>query len=310
MTTDTNDTLTITRTGITEKAMLVKLYVHSWETEVPDKKVSAAVARENQAKLNAGRYLKRLVSKEAVHEVNALATQARQMHYYLTLPWEDYGYRLLPIAVYDQYKESMDALIEKRLDARNRLVKDYNKHVRQAKRDLGKLFQKEQYPSAEVVRDRISMDYRFFPVPDASHLKDTLGVADYENIRHDVESQIEERTQEAIKALYGRLGEVVEMLSDRLELEPNEDGDGVKRRTFRDNLLDKVNQVLDILPALNITREAYLEEMVSTAKTSLQGVTVNELRLGHDEFSPAKYEQVKSTMDDISEQLKGYFGGD
>ena len=309
MTTDATAT-TITRSGLTETAMLVKLVVHSWETEVQDKKVSIAVAQQNEAKVDAGRYMKRLLSKEAVHEVNTLATQARQMHYYLTLPWEEYGYRLLPIAVYDQYKESMDALIEKRIDARNKLVRDYTKHVRQARKDLGKMYRKEQYPSAEDVQDRFSMSYRFFPVPDASHLRDALQVGDYETIRRDVEAQIEDRTREAVTALYARLGEVVGMMSERLELVPGADGEGMRRKAFRDNLVDKVNQVLDILPALNVTGESHLEEMVLTAKASLADVRVNELRVGHDEFSPAKYEKVKSTMDDITEQLKGYFGGE
>ena len=294
---------------LAEKSMLVTLTVNSWETNVHDRSVSKDVAERNGAQEEAGRYIKRLLTKEAVKEINTLATRARQLHYFLTMPWDKHGYRLLPIALYNRYKAGMDNLIEQRLDARNRMLSEYKTHIRRARKYLGKMFKKDQYPPVEEVRERIAMSYQFFPVPDSSHfIASLVDLTEAQHIRASIQAQIEERTKEAITEMFQRLADAAERVSDRLELVPDSSGK-VKGKIFQDSIVETTTGLLEVLPNLNITSDPLLDDLVAQARASLEGVRPNQLRLSSDDFSPSTHEAVKSTMDDVSERLKGYFGG-
>ena len=294
---------------LAEKSMLVTLTVNSWETNVHDRSVSKDVAERNGAQEEAGRYIKRLLTKEAVKEINTLATRARQLHYFLTMPWDKHGYRLLPIALYNRYKAGMDNLIEQRLDARNRMLSEYKTHIRRARKYLGKMFKKDQYPPVEEVRERIAMSYQFFPVPDSSHFIASLAdLTEAQHIRASIQSQVEERTQEAVTELFQRLADATDRVSDRLALVQDESGE-VRGKIFQDSIVETTTGLLDVLPGLNITSDPLLDDLVSRARAGLEGVRPSKLRLSSDDFSPSTHEAVKSTMDDISERLKGYFGG-
>ena len=54
-----------------------------------------------------GRYNKLLIPKETLAEVRRISSDARREHYFMTLPWDDNGYRVLPAAVYMEHTEKL-----------------------------------------------------------------------------------------------------------------------------------------------------------------------------------------------------------
>ncbi|MYH48461.1 MAG: hypothetical protein F4151_02745, partial [Gammaproteobacteria bacterium] len=201
--------------NLTHDAMLVSLRITAWSGRLHDRRASNHVAAHHEASASAGRYNKRLLPKAAFAALGATASAARSAHYAQTLPWDDQGARLLPVANYDRYTEILDGLRERMVRERARFVEDYDENVAQARLDLGRLFRIEEYPSREELRLRFGLRYRIAPVPDAGHFMARLASGDTDRIRHDIESRIEERLHDAVGALCRRLGAAVGRVSER-----------------------------------------------------------------------------------------------
>ena len=69
--------------------------------------------------------------RRALAALNATLNEARKTHYHHTLPWDDVGARLLPVANYERYTAALDNLIERMLTERSRFIADYDYQVEQ-----------------------------------------------------------------------------------------------------------------------------------------------------------------------------------
>jgi len=85
------------------RAMLCSLSISQWSASKHDRQVSEEIAGHHGAQPDVGRYNKLLISKETLAEVRRIAGEARREHYFMTLPWDDNGYRVLPAAVYIEH---------------------------------------------------------------------------------------------------------------------------------------------------------------------------------------------------------------
>jgi len=84
--------------SLSSRAMLCSLSISMWSAQKHDPDASQEIAQRHGAQADAGRYHKVLLPKEALAEVQKIVSDARQEHYFITLPWDDNGYRVLPSA--------------------------------------------------------------------------------------------------------------------------------------------------------------------------------------------------------------------
>ena len=82
--------------ALSSRAMLCSLSICQWSARKHDPEASAEIAARHGAQCNAGRYHKVLLPPEAFSELKSIAGEARREHYFMTLPWDDAGYRVLP----------------------------------------------------------------------------------------------------------------------------------------------------------------------------------------------------------------------
>ena len=195
--------------NLSNDAMLVTLRIQGWSARCYDRKASQFVAVRHDADASAGRYNKRLLPKVALASLNATLNEARKTHYHHTLPWDDVGARLLPVANYERYTGTLDRLIERMRTERSRFIADYDNQVRRAKLDLGRLFSEDDYPSREELLGRFSARYRIVPVPDSGHFLAELANGASERVRKDIQKDVTQRLNGALADLYRRLGEAV-----------------------------------------------------------------------------------------------------
>ena len=109
--------------NLISRAMLASLRISSWSARKYDKKVTEDTNAAHGADKDAGRYNKMLLPGDA-SSYKALTSHlaaVRQLHYAETLPWDDSGRRLLPMANYQHYTDVMrnarhtaDALLAER----------------------------------------------------------------------------------------------------------------------------------------------------------------------------------------------------
>jgi len=286
-------------------AMLVTFTLHGWSARRHDPGASQYVAVHHDAAANAGRYNKRLLPKAALAALNAAQNQARKTHYRHTLPWDDAGARLLPVANYERYTHALDELIERIFTERERFLSDYDSHVERARLDLGRLFKRDDYPSREELRVRYSARYRIEPVPDSGHFLADLGAGENVRVRRDIEHQVSLRLNGALGDLYRRLGEAVGHVCERL----SEDENG-KPRVFRDSLIENLRELVDIVPRLNLFGDRHLEHLCEEVKHRIACVEPDVLRPSgaSGKFDPAVRRRVKRDAEDLAAHFAGYFG--
>lgn len=254
-----------------ERAMLVKFKDSVWVGRRLDKKVAQKVADENKAKTHeVGIYKKRLVAKEALEERSRIGNEARIWHYRNTLPWMDDGIRILPAANVADYMQKMRKYKQAADSASAEFCRDYEKHVKEARDLLGKLFNEADYPTIGEIRRKFGFEISVMPMPDLSDWR-AQGVSqkDMEELRKDAIATLVDIQTAAVQDLWRRLSETVEHVKNRLDK-----GDAI----FRNSLIGNVKAMCEVLPKLNITDDKDLESMRKEVEEEICKLNPDELR--------------------------------
>jgi hypothetical protein len=305
----------IEQTSLASKAMLFSVSIRVWPARKYDPDASNEIAALHRAQKDAGRYNKLLVPPEALKELNQIAGQARQDHYFLTLPWSDEGFRVLPGATYMEHAEKMRHHLARFEPAVNRFEAGFADLVAEQSREhsrLGTLFNIDDYPGMSLengklilarpqeLRSKFSFETDVKPLTDASDFRVSLGEEDRQRIKRQIEASVQASLQVGTRDLWQRLYQVVRHMSDRLtEYNAMEKGKG---RKLYDAWVSNIVEVVDVLPRLNITRDTELERMATEVRTSLL-VDPDELRKSES----ACGETAKAALA-IAERMAAYMG--
>jgi hypothetical protein len=165
------DSISIPEPSLSSRAMLCSLSISMWSARKHDPEASEEIAQRHGAQADAGRYHKVLLPKEALAEIHKIVSEARQEHYFMTLPWDDNGYRVLPAAAYMDHTEKMRALSNRFTPAVEALVHQFGQLVEEAKGRLGGLFRPGDYPAPDELRSKFSFETKVMPLPDAADFR-------------------------------------------------------------------------------------------------------------------------------------------
>lgn len=261
--------------SLSSRAMLCSLSISMWSARKHDREASEEIAQRHGAHSDAGRYHKVLLPKEALAEIQKIVSEARQEHYFMTLPWDDNGYRVLPAAAYMAHTEKMRALSNRFTPAVEALVRQFGQLVEEAKARLGGLFRPGDYPAPDELRSKFSFDTKVMPLPDAGDFRVALGDEEKDRIKRQITAAVEASLQVASRELWQRLYEAVSHLADRLKAY-KVTGQGVEH-PFRDSVITNLVKLVDVLPKLNVTADPELERLAAEVRASLL-VDPQELR--------------------------------
>lgn len=261
--------------GIARAAMLVDLQISIYSGRKQDKRTQAEVTLSKGAnsKRAASVYKSLFADCVELDAITKFQARARAEHYRLTLPWNDYGARLLPTKALLDYQKSMgryQAEFDRLVDA---FLDKYDTLVAAAAFQLGTLFDRDEYPMREVVARKFRMDTSFTPLPVAGDFR-----LDIENeVQQELVDKYEKKIQEQIAAAnqdaWTRLYEALKRLSDRLVV--TEDG---KKKVFHDTMVTGAIDLCELLTQMNVTNDQALEKARRQLEGVLSGVTPKELR--------------------------------
>jgi len=245
--------------SLNETCMLVVLTITCWSGRRLDRRASQTVADEYGASSSdrAGRYNKCLVPPSAINAVAKPASALRQYHYQVTQPWLDSGARILKVDTYFEYVNKASDLTREMDAAADRFASEYPAHVRNAQRELGRLFDPAEYPSIRDVRKRFGAELQFLPFPAAADFRvpDLDGHADM--IRHSINAATERAIQNALAEVAQRVQDVAHRMAERLAAYQVKDDKVIA--PFRDSLVQNVRELVDVIPALNIAEDPRVE---------------------------------------------------
>ena len=253
--------MTNTNNALGERAMLVSLSVSIWSARKHDARISDKVAAEHGADRSMGRYAKHLIPRELLTAVSAANTALREHHNRNTLAWGDDGTRILPAANYLGYQADQQTLE----DAFGRAVRDfvasYPSYVETARTALNGLFDPADYPPPARISEKFAVRRHFLPVAQPDDFRVRLGDVEVAQIRAEIEARNAELVANANRELWQRVQDVTSRLVERLSAFAVEPGTGIRVHPFRDSLIENVRDLLDIMPRLNITGDARIEQV-------------------------------------------------
>ena len=276
--------------GIATSSMLVDLNISCWTAKKLDKSVSQEVDETKEAKYRAGNYNKNLLAGTAyLDQIVKFAAGVRLWHNKRTLPWADAGTRLLPMSSFLAYKSTLNDLEAEFNALVDRFLDKYPELVDAAAFNLGKLFNRDEYPTVDEIRGKFKFAYMFSPVPTSGDFRVDIGETAMAELRGQFELNANAKVERAMKEAWSRLHEVLCHMSDKLA-----DTSEGKNKEFRDSLVGNALELVDMLKALNITGDQELETARRDLSVAIMGVEAKELRK-----NPDIRKDVKSQVDNI-----------
>jgi hypothetical protein len=278
--------------------MLASLSISMWSARKHDPEASEEIAMRHGAQTDVGRYNKVLLPKKALADLQKIVSEARDAHYFITLPWDDNGYRVLPGSVYMDHREKMRSLASRFYSSADSLYGQFEELVNQARQRLGGLFRQEDYPTLGELRSKYSFETKIMPLPDAGDFRVTLGDEEKARIKRQITLDVEASLRIGSRELWHRLYEAVEHMSNRLSAYKVTD-DGVEH-PFRDTVVTNLVKLIDVLPKLNVTHDPELDRLADQVRASLL-IDPQELR----QSDSVRVETAKRAAE-IASKMAGY----
>ena len=255
---------------ITHKAMLAAVHISVWTATKHDRKVSREVADQNGARERAGRYNKQLLMGAGkLESLRSLSGQIRQHFYKVTLPWSDEGLRLLPSHFLFELKAKMREYDREFHEGVESFLTVYPEYIREARSELGGLFREEDYPSAEKLRDKFSVKLDILPFPAGQDFRVEMSTEEQARMAREIDASAKEKLAKGTEELWKRLRQVVGHMVERLN-EPES--------RFHTTLVSNIEELVSVLPALNVTQDPDLDRFASQIRDRLCVHSAKELK--------------------------------
>lgn len=259
--------------SINEKALLVKLSVSQWYNRAIDRKVTDEIAQRYEVTEQEDKYVKTLLPRVAVRNIQRAISDLRTFHYANTLPWQDDSVRILSSGNFFQYQQGIAARRAKLDEVVAEFVSNYPKWLDHARKTKKGLFDETQYPTASGISDHYKVNVTFLPFPNVADFRVDIDGKELEQIKSQTALALTEALSSANQNLIDRLYERVYLLYSALN-DPE--------KIFRDNTVTSIVETADLVERLNVTSDTRVAFAVSASRTALQDVHPDMLRSSPD----------------------------
>lgn len=255
-------------------AMLLDLTISVYTGRRTDRQTASEITQSKGAKSNATSVQKYLFAgDDDLRHIQSMASATRERINKITLPWNDYGVRLVPTkAFFEVVRELEDSRTEFENSVAD-FLSSYRNKVSNAAFSLGALFNAGEYPSVADVARRFKFNFEFSPVPSAGDFRVDIPNEAMDKIRAQFSYSTDNKTNAAVLSLTERLLETVHTLRDRCTA-PSE---GPRPRLY-EATLENAKELCDIAKGLNMFDDPDIEDMRVQLMHSLEGVDIYTLR--------------------------------
>ena len=288
--------------SIQNEAILVKVTQSTWGNRKSDKDLAAEVISQKGAQQGSISVSKALVDSPDVKALTKISGQiTNQLLRRVCLSWED-GVHLLPVDLIDRFEDQLRKFNDQREKHLRSLGETYDDLVAKAQYRLGSAFCESDYPTRDEVLEKYQLTVEYRPLPAGGDLRVDLPAKRLEAIRRDVEAQVQAKVQKAAEVAHDRVVDTLQSLIDGLERHGKKE-EGAKRASkFSDNTVEKVKEIAQILPSLNINNDPRLTKAGNDLLTKLRDLDADELR-----SDPAKRKHTAEQAKAIVDNLNAFF---
>tara|TARA_R110000868_G_scaffold261331_3_gene519421 strand:+ start:1718 stop:2563 length:846 start_codon:yes stop_codon:yes gene_type:complete len=269
--------------------MISNLQIGIWMGYRLDKEASRELTERAHADHDAARVNKHLVPKEALKPVIGAANAVRTHFYDKTLPWKDNGDRVLTRKMYTKFIEKHEELVRYFHEAVERFLSvDYGAARERAAFRMGELFNSGDYPSVLDLQRRFYVHLDIDAVTEAGDFRVEMDEKHLASVRKNIENATHERLGRAMQDVWSRLAETLGHFAEKMGSD----------EIFRDSTVRNLEEIVELLPELNILNDANLEKIRQDIAGSLVGYEPKNLRKDPDVRNMAATE-AKRIMDNM-----------
>lgn len=280
--------------SISNAAMLVDLNLSVWTANKLDKDATKQVTANNNASTDAGYFRKNLMAGTTKRKAIAdYAATCRTWHNNKTMPWADRGSRLLPTALFMDYKQEANERRQKFEEMVDEFVAEYPQHVQMASTYLGSMFNPADYPSADEVRSKFGFNLVISPVPDSGDFRLDVPANELAELTKEYDAAYADRLADAMREPWNKLHDMLTKMVAKLD-----DNNGGVSKRWGEGFITNAQDLCSMLTALNLTKDPELEQARRKLEQAVAGVYVEDLK--EDGYARAT---VKEKLDNI---LKDY----
>ena len=262
--------------SISNSAMLVELNISVWTGQKVDRAATTKVTDDANAAADAGQFKKNLTAGTYLRkELADYAALCRTWHNGRTMPWSDRGPRLLPTSMFVEYKQEVNArqgLFMSKVDA---FCEEYPRLLAAAPYHLGDLFNPNDYPTVEEVRDKFGFQLVFSPVPESGDFRVRAGDVDLAELRQQYEDAYDARVKDAMQSAWDKVHDMLTRMSEKLT---DPESESAKGKLFHGTFLTNVDDLCALLAHLNITKDPQLEIARRALQKMVSGVDIDDVR--------------------------------
>ena len=277
--------------SISASAVLVELNISVWPASKIDREITDKVNSDAGAVRGASQTKKNLFAGTSLRkDIADFAARVRLYHNKHTLPWADKGERMLPTALFMDYKQTMNGYEQTFNMMCNNFFIEYPRLVAEAPTALQGLYKAEDYPDLTDVRLKFGFRRTVKPVPEAGDFRLDIPAYDLEEMRSEFVAQQDRKLAEAMREPWERLHKVLVGVSEKLT---DVEGDDGKKR-YHDTLLTNPLELCALLTKLNITNDPKLEEARRQVEIAMLNADMESIKEDADTRS-----ELKSKVDAI-----------
>lgn len=278
--------------SITTQCMQVNLQIGTWNGQRLDKMASRKVTQDAGAEQDAAFVNKHTIPKAALAEVTTAASAVRTHFYTKTLPWKDNGDRVLSRTMYFAFIDEHARLVEAFQRAVTTFVMDkFPGAVAQAEFRMGELFNAADYPAGEALRRKFYINLDIDAIPEAGDFRVDMDAVQTAAIQQQMTAALEQRIGRAMQDVWARLADTLQHFADKMG------SDGI----FRDSTVKNLEEIVALLPDLNIGNDPQLEQVRQEIQRAIIGCSPADLRT-----NPAVRTEMSQDAQRIMETMRGF----
>ena len=283
----------IIKTDLRETAMTVALNISCWSARKFDKAVTKRIHEDFGVDgKEAGRFNKLLVEKAAIKAIETARNNCYTFHYANTLPWGK-GITILKATNYENYATRMAELEEAYWAEVETFLARYSRLIEAAKDRLNGMFNANDYPHPEVIRDKFRFNVSYQPLAGSDDWRVNLSAKQVQDLAVKTAERERELLASSMKEAWQRLYDVIKHAVEKL---------GKADAIFRDSLIGNVVKQCEILPMLNLEDDPDLEKMRKAVLNSVGKLDPAMLR-----EDPEGRKRAAKEAKSLMKKMDGYF---
>lgn len=261
--------------SLASSAMLVEWTVSQWTGRKKDRNASVELAAQKHAESASVSVNKSIINCAELKAISKLIGEARNnCHYRRTVPWYDSGIRLLATEEFFEYQKIMSEYETEFYRLREEFLNQYDWEVSKAQVRLGDMFDRQDYPTVESVRQKFAFQLTYLPVPDAGDIRVDVGNEQRAALQERYREFNKNRSQRVAKFLWDELYTSLKHLLSKME-----DGENGKRKKLYETNVEDIQQAIRRLENYNLTDDPTMAKLQRELSLTFSNLSVETLRV-------------------------------